>query len=207
MTAVKGGPRGADLRGMPLSVLSLEPDATALDPRLTLHAATVGVGVTGGLWRLINVVGLPLADAAPTFALGVLLGLLQLAWAARLAVRPGRGWLLLGAGATAVSLVASVAVLVAEPVGRAGVVPAVVGVTLQLTLLGLALAGVCRVTPVALMRHATCVGLVVVGMTMSVLVAGGAQDHVHAAPRPSAGDPFAAPAPAAAPRSLLCHLV
>jgi hypothetical protein len=184
----------------------LEQPSAALDPQVTLRAVTVAVGVTGGVWRLLNVVGIPVADATAAFVLGIALGLAQLGWTARLVARPSRRWLLAGAAGTAVSLLASVVVLASVPVGRDGIVPAVVGVGLQLTFLLLTLAGAVHATPARLMRQATRAGLVTVALTMSVLVAGGAQDHAHATGT-DAGKGTASPAQSAAPRSLLCHLI
>ena len=154
-----------------------------LDPEIWLRFAVVCLGIVGSLWRASAAVGVP-RGAWPILFGGALLAALQLGWAVRLALRPGRGVYAVGAAISGGLLLLAAGVAA----GLGGAPPPIDVVTL----LGTTGAAAPRV-----LRAAAAAALVTGAVTLSALVGGAG--HAHAATRtanaPTGVTPF------------ICHLI
>ncbi len=171
-----------------------------------VRPATVAVAVTLTAWHAVNAAAIPLA-ARGALGLAAAIVLAHAAWGVWLVRRPSRRCLLVGGAGLALLLALSVAVLArsAEAPGFA----AGVGLSGQLALLGLVLAGLLPAPGRVVRGVAVRAGLGCAALIACVTVAGGT--HGHAAPAPTA-QAFPPPArlggpPTPSTTDLLCHLV
>ena len=150
------------------------------------------MGVTAAAWHATNAAAIP-ASATAVLVTAVAVVAAHVAWTWWLIRRPSAVCLLVGAIAVAAELAATAALLSEQGAQGPGVGFAqIVGVTVQLTLLALVVAGLARSAPASLHRLASGLGLACVAVTLCVTVAGGRRMST-APPGSSSRRPLPAP--------------